>query len=209
MPIYRTARECLAAIELNYRALQSYQDIGAVRPIGAPQRISCWFETQFVRPQQFRFQFISPHPYRPLHHIQTKYIVGGDDSTAYFYRKDHEAKPIVEIEENLEMAVAGATGISLGSAHTIGNLLLDCVEGFSLAMLKRPRFRKSRILNGIYCHRISGQHPRGGCIVIWFGAHDLIVRKLVHHRFKHEEVRFSIRTNLPIPSETFHAPKAI
>jgi hypothetical protein len=41
----------------------------------------------------------------------------------------------VELEESLKLAVAGATGISGGSAHTIARLLLPEIGGFSLSKL--------------------------------------------------------------------------
>lgn len=65
-----------------------------------------------------------------------------------------------DIERDLGLAVAGAIGISKGSAHTFSNLLLECVGGFSLAMLNRPRFRRSRVFQGEHCSRITGIHPR-------------------------------------------------
>ena len=207
MPTYRSAREFIAAVAAKYRALTTYADVGVVRPIGAYEPLSCWFETQFARPQQqFRFQFIRPHPYRRLRHRLTKYIAGSDGSVSYFYMEERGSRPTVESEESLEMAVAGATGISQGTAHTIGELLLECVGGFSYSMLNRLRFRSHRTFDGVLCHRVAGRHPRGGRVVIWVGASDLLVRKVVKHRFGHEEVRFDIRADVPVASEVFRVP---
>lgn len=206
MPTFRSARDCLASVSAHYQTLPSYQDVGVVRRIGTTEPLSCWFETRFLRPTQFRFQFIRPHPYRKLRHLLTKYIAGCDGSVAYSYTEQQGAKPTVEIEENLAMAVAGATGISLGSAHTIGDLLLDCLGGFSLTRLERPRFRRSRGFDGVVCYRISGRHPYGGRVQIWIGVHDLLIRKLIHYRFRHEEVRFKIEVGALVSQELFRVP---
>lgn len=206
MPTYRSARDCLSSVAARYRSLRSYSDAGVVRPVGAFPPFSCWFETQFARPQQFRFQFIRPHPYRRLRHVLTKYIAGSDGSVAYFYTEQRGSKPITESEESLEMAVASATGISQGAAHTVSELLLECVGGFPLIALDRLRFCRTRSFDGVPCYRISGRHPRGGRVVIWVGIPDLLIRKVVKHRFRQEEVRFNIRVDEPIAAEVFRVP---
>lgn len=189
---YNNARECLAAIATRYQALESYTDDGFVRPFGSSGPNRCWFKTQFRRPGLFRFQFATPHPYTPLRHIVTKTVIGSDGTTAFFSTQRHDSAPRTEIEDSLELAVAGATGISMGTAHTIGSLLLDCVGGFALPMLNRPRFRRSRQLDGQHCGRITAIHPRGGRVTVWFGTSDLLLRKLVWHRTNREEVRKNI-----------------
>nr|WP_143028984.1 hypothetical protein [Massilia sp. PDC64] len=206
MPTYNNARECIAAIAARYRMLDSYADEGYVRREGSTRPDECWFETQFSRPGLFRFQFSRPHPYPPLRHLVTKVVIGSDGTTAYF-RVEHDGSVRRnDIEENLGLAVAGATGISKGTAHTIGNLLLECVGGFSLSMLNRPRFRRSREFHGDYCGRITGIHPGGGRVTLWFGASDLLLRKIVRHRTRSEEVRKNIRTDQSIDQAVFHMP---
>ncbi len=209
MPTYCSASECISSVAERYRAIQSYSDVGIVRLIGKLNLPSCWFETHFVRPQQFRCQFIRPHPYRPLRHLQTKYIVGSDGAASYLYTQPPGSKSIFEAEEDLRIAVAGATGISSGAAHTVSELLLECVGGFSLTMLNRLHFRRARSLDGVLCHRISGRHPRGGRVVIWIGVNDLLIRKIVKHYLRHEEVRFNILANTNISLETFRVPNSV
>jgi hypothetical protein len=206
MPTYNNARECIAAIIARYRVLDSYADEGYVRPSGSTGPNECWFDTQFSRPSLFRFQFSRPHPYPPLRHLVTKVVVGSDGTTAYS-RIEHDGLVRKnDIEQNLGLAVVGATGISRGAAHTIGNLLLECVGGFSLSMLNRPRFRRSRGFLGEHCGRITGIHPRGGRITVWFGTSDLLVRKIVRHRTKNEEVRENIRIGQSMDQAVFRVP---
>lgn len=206
MPTYNNARECIAAIAARYRMLDSYADEGHVRREGSTGPDECWFETQFSRPGLFRFQFSRPHPYPPLRHLVTTTVIGSDGTTAYCHVEHDGSVRLNAIEDNLGLAVAGATGISRGAAHTIGNLLLDCVGGLSLSMLHRPRFRRSREFNGEYCGRITGIHPGCGRVTLWFGASDLLLRKIVRHRIGSEEVRKNIRTGQPIDRAVFRMP---
>lgn len=207
MATYRNAREFLAAVTARYRALASYSDVGVVRPIWKLEPLSCWFETHYESPSRFRFQFIRPHPYRKLRHLLTKYIAGSDGTAAYFVTEERGQLPVVETQVSLGMAVAGATGISQGTAHTVGSLLLECVGGFSFSMLQRPRFRSTRNFDGVACYRVSGVFPPIGRFTLWVGTQDLLLRKVVNHRHRNEEIRFIIEVNQPINSEVFCVPK--
>lgn len=206
MQIYKNARECIGAIAARYRMLDSYTDEGYVRTSGPTRPHKVWFETQFSRPSLFRFQFSRPHPYPPLRHLVTKVVIGSDGTTAYFCMERDGSVRRTDVERDLGLAVAGATGISSGAAHTIGNLLLECVGGFSLSMLNRPRFRRSRVFRGEHCSRITGIHPRGGRFTLWFGTSDLLLRKIVSHRIKSEEVRQNIRINQSIDQAVYGVP---
>ena len=208
MATYRNARNFLETASAKYRALRSYSDVGVVRPLSAPEPLSCWFETDYEAPGKFRFQFIRPHPYPKLRNCLTKYIAGSDGTQAYFYTEERGSKPIVELEPSLELAVAGATGISEGTAHTIGRLLLDRVGGFSLTMLTHLRFRTCREFDGVLCRRVSGLHGSWGRVTLWFDYNDLLLRKLDHHRARREEVRFKIRVNAPLSPERFNVPSS-
>lgn len=208
MPTYKNARACLSAIATRYQVLDSYSDEGYVHPYGSTGPDDCWFETQFSRPGLFRFQFATPHPYPPLRHRVTRTVIGSDGTTPYFSITYPGAAATTDVEPSLELAVAGATGISYGTAHTIGKLLLEGVGGFSLSMLIRPRFRRSREFAGEHCGRITGMHPRGGRVTVWFGTTDLLIRKIVQHTFKREEVRTNIRIDQPLDLAVFRVPRA-
>jgi hypothetical protein len=208
MPTYQNARKCLSAIAARYRLLESYVDEGFVRPYGSSGPKNCWFDTQFSRPGCFRFQFSTPHPYPPLRHLVTRTVIGSDGTTPYFSTEYPGAVPKTDIEASLALAVAGATGISRGTAHTIGNLLLESVGGVSPLIMNRPRFRRSRVFEGEHCGRITGIHPRGGRITVWFGTSDLLLRKVVNHTFRREEVRKNIRIDQSPDQAAFRLPIA-
>lgn len=207
MALFRNAREFVIAAVARYRELSSYSDVGVVRSGHRTLPPSCWFETDFQRPGAFRFQFIRPHAHRRLRfHRLTKYIAGSDGTSPYFYAEERGHKPLIERESSLELAVAGATGISQGAAHTIGALLLPTVGGFELTMLRKLRFRTSRPLDGVMCTVVSGLHPwGGGRYTAWFGT-DLLLRLLIRHRSCEEEVRFNIRVDEEVPCARLRMP---
>ncbi|MGV7207509.1 hypothetical protein ACLB1G_06610 [Oxalobacteraceae bacterium A2-2] len=73
------------------------------------------------------------------------------------------------------------TGIARGVADTIDTLLFRVAGGFQLATLQRLRFRRLRVVDGVLCRAVSGLHPHGGRITAWFGADDLLLRRLQRH----------------------------
>ena len=208
MSLFRSAREALAAVLKRYRGLHSYADEGFVRALGAGAEKTCWFETIFKQPEQFRFEFARPHPYPPLRHIVTTSVIGTNELGAYFASHRTRTGQSIEAVASLELAVAMATGVSCGAANTIGSLLLASVGGLWLQELRRPRFRANRLFEGRPCSVISALHPMGGRITFWFGREDLLLRRVVSHRERSEEVRLSIRANTEIADATFRAPSA-
>lgn len=208
MAMYRSARECLSAVAAHYATLRSYSDEGIVRRRARNAAPDCWFNTRFAH-GKFRFQFTTPHPYRKLRHVLSECVVGTDGVTPYFWSRHYSGAPMLDREERIEMVVAGATGISRGSAHTIGALLLKDVGGFSTFRdLRRPRFRQMQDWDGVPCYRISGLHPFGHRYTLWIGQHDLLLRRILRHeRSNREELRRNIRINEPIPEDTFAVPQ--
>ena len=57
------------------------------------------------------------------------------------------------------MAIAGATGISSGSAHNIGQLLIEEVGGASFSGLEKLSPERDEIVEGVRCKSIHGNVP--------------------------------------------------
>jgi outer membrane lipoprotein-sorting protein len=137
-----------------YESCKSYRDSGAVKTVytsaegpGHTQEQS--FKTAFVRPDRFRFEFTEESP-----RGQKRYIVwtDGDEAATWW-----DIRPGIEREESLGMALAGATGVSSGSAHTIPRLLLpDEVGGRALAELRQAERIENGQMYGRTCFRIRG-----------------------------------------------------
>ena len=120
MSIYPNARAYLQAVYERYRSLQGYCDTGVSRSLGRRYPRICKFETKYQHPNLFRFAFESPHPNKRRQHLSTKCVVGHDGTAPYFFSQHYSGPANLEHEESLDIAVAGATGISSGTAHTIG-----------------------------------------------------------------------------------------
>jgi hypothetical protein len=208
MPLFRNARACLEAIVARYAAFESYSDVGVVEDVSKLRRPSCWFNTQFESPSLYRFEFVTAHPFWPLHHIRTRTVLGSDGERNYYFRKSARSASTIELADSLLSVVSRAAGVSQGTATTIGKLLLPDLQRFSLAALRRPRFRANRTIDGMECLSISGIWPGRGRFTLWVGKHDLLLRRLLCHEFHLAETRSQIEINQAIPKAAFHAPLA-
>lgn len=208
-----TAQELLRDVVARYAAMSSYTDSGVVRQwfkaSDAPRETQ--FSTSFRRPAFFRFEFSSPHPFPPLRHIITKHVVGSDGKTAYSLTKEHEGTPRLETEESLSMAVAGATGISVGAAHTIGRLLFHEVGGVSLLDLTDPRFNEETEIDGLSCYSVIARHPKGPELELWIETDTLVLRKFIkgYGEVPTEELRHNIRVDEQVDLSVFGIPGEI
>ena len=204
------AREILQAVIARYARLSSYQDRGVVRtqcPDGdSPLELT--FETLYSAPNLFRFAFVSPHPYPPLRHITTRLVAGSDGVTAYLRMQGHEAAAHLMILPNIELAVAGATGVSSGSAHTVARLLLPDVGGFALSDLEELALVGETQVEGHLCYRITGNHPRGATHEICIEQNSLLLRSLTKTTANRPsaEIRRDIRIDERLEPERFRAP---
>jgi hypothetical protein len=203
------AREVLHAMIARYASLSSYSDTGIVTTKFATSGVvhRRWFSTLYQKPSLFRFTFYSPHPYPQLGHLVTQHVVGFDGAEGYsLTRRPNDAQPL-RSSTSLESAIAGATGISSGSVHTIGRLLLPQVGGLSILDLLNPRFNDETIFDGTVCHSISAQNPKGGAREFWIEKDALLLRKVIGLRetVRSEEVRENICVNEVLEHKLFAA----
>jgi hypothetical protein len=122
-----SAKQIMSALKREYEKCNSYTDTGLVKTIffrADNKRISeTPFSTDFIRAKKFRFEFASKHPL-PFAKLNRTIIVRSDGSVKQWQNHDlGEDKKGIHKEESLGMAIAGATGISGGSAYTIPSLL--------------------------------------------------------------------------------------
>lgn len=187
-------RALIARVIARYRSLRSYSDRGIVRDVSV-SRDAVQFSTAYRRPTRFRFEFESPHPYRPLRHKAARCQIGLDGAAPYFWSLSYDGEEKLERDEPFELVVAGATGISRGSAHTIAALLFPAVGGLEFFHLKSLRPCRGRVVDGIPCLGVSGKHPTGGRIEAFFGRRDLLLRRVDYRRFKQSQIRRMVRTS--------------
>jgi hypothetical protein len=189
MPLLLSAAKTVRRVLDVNAKLRAYADHGFVRELFEGRRVAVTFATSFRYPRSFRFDFQSPHPYKPLRSSASRASIGNDKIGPYFWSSHFGDLPTIEDEENLLMAVAGATGISRGSAHTIATLLLPETGPGTLNRLRRLRKLPSSTLRGTYCLGVVGRHPAGGQVQVYVGANDFLVRKVVHRHLQHIELR--------------------
>jgi hypothetical protein len=147
--------QILAALAEVYATCTSYRDTGVVNtrfinPAGGGHTTTRPFETAFVRPDRFRFEYRSRHFEEDN---WDRHIVWADDGDV---RTWWDVTPGVKVPESLGLALAGATGVSGGSAHTVPALLLPNLVGG-----RRPTDSVEVVslgdapLGGVACYRLS------------------------------------------------------
>ena len=202
-------KKLLADVVKSYAAMSSYQDEGNVTShVGDDSSYKIAFTNLYKSPALFRFRFAVPHPYPPLHDIVTNYDVGFDGAAGYFVLKRPEKPATAVPVQNLNLALARATGVSLGAAHTLSRLLVREVSGVSMLDLVNPQIGEDTTLDGTACYSLSAQHPRGGEWGLWIAMDTLLVRKLrVYSAGQNsaysEEVHEHVRVNQPIDDGQF------
>jgi hypothetical protein len=202
-----SAPELLKAMVDSYRNLRSYIDTGVVTSRmgnGVVHRRT--FSTLFQAPKFFRFTFFSPHPFPSLNHLVTHNVIGCDGTDGYLLTRTPEESGFKKLIVSLDLAIARATGISSGSAHTIGRLLLPEVSGRSVVDLIDPTYKDDTELDGIRCFVVAALIRTTGERELWIESDSLRLRKVVIWRDKKlvsEELRENIRVNEPVETHFF------
>lgn len=203
-----------------YATCRSYQDSGVVQinvkgvPIGNPMS----FKTRFLRPDHFRFEWTqtwNEPKFKADGTFTTRRVSGTSliwctpagvrefyDSTVSL--EGGTIKPV----ENLDLAVAGATGVSLGAAQTIPSLLTTRIHAFRLTELQTLSLLPEAKFAGVACHHITGRRIKPPCnYELWIGKSDLLLRKIrwsvANPADTVEESHRDIRINADIPMKAF------
>jgi hypothetical protein len=165
-----TAQQILDKMATAYATCKSYRDSGVVTNFFNPQHIDIKpFRTAFVRPDQFRFEYDEGTPEKP-YIVWTK----GDEVRTWWY-----IKPGVERQPSLELGIAGATGVSGGSAHTIPNLLLsDRIGGRSIASLTDLTRLPDEAIDDTPCFKLQGKFADRPT-TLWLEKGTCLIRLIV------------------------------
>ncbi len=174
-----TAQQILDKMAAAYATCKSYRDSGVVtndfgpRPgSGAtyPRHVDVKpFRTAFVRPDLFRFEYDNPTP-------EKSYIIWakrGDVRTWWY------VKPGVEKQPSLGEAVAGATGVSSGSAHIIPSLLLpDRIGGRKLTAMTDLKRLPDEVVEQTLCFKLEGKYVNRPT-TLWLEKADFLLVRMV------------------------------
>ena len=162
-----------------YLAMQTYQDHGR-----SSQTLKFYpedddaaivvvdFSTLFKRPRKFKFDWTTTRDFGDGLDVE-KNAIWSDGSKVWSWSSS-ELMP--EPEENVNMAVAGATGISQGMAHEIFRLLTNEVTGFRFDQLKHLKIVGTEKVAGIECAIVHGYQYQNE-VKLWIGQEDHLIRK--------------------------------
>lgn len=196
--------EILKAMSKKYASITSYQSEGVVETVADnPMRTRSRdvdFKLYFSRPNKLRFEWVA----NSIASVGQRNLVWSDGGPTFSLYSFAPEK--VETRESLERGLAGAAGISLGSAVTIPKLLLTEISGFSLRSLRKVRLKGTEKFEGHDCYVLEGYHPDGERWQLWLGRRDLSLRKLSVKLFTgelQEEIHRNIKVNVVIPPETY------
>lgn len=203
------ARKFLLRTLDTYLGLESYQDDGYVTTTdqtGTQVGGQTTFNTAFVSPKLFRFAFVVPHPYEPLAHVLTKSVCGYDGAQAYTATRFTNTPPQIRLEESMEMAIGGATGVSSMSASNIASLLGLIDRQHALRSLTDVTFADDAPVDGVRCVQLRGV-VLGVGLTFNFSIEPStqIVRKIVTNFLEYTtiEIRRRIRLNESILASRF------
>jgi len=183
-----------------YASCSSYRDTGVAVTLLGSMTMTTAFKTAFVRPDRFRFEY----------HQRPSRLLPGSRMIVWKERADVRVwwtvGGKVEAKESLDLALAGATGVSSGTAHTIPRLLMPrVVSGLSLAELRGLSIVGEGNVAGDVCVRIRGQHPRssGTWYTLWIEKGRHLIRKLEDQ----EEVKGATGMKLRTTCTTIYSPE--
>jgi hypothetical protein len=170
-----TAQQILDRVAKTYATCKTYRDTGIVKSrfIGPDVNFEVEkpFTTAFVRPDRLRFE------YKEIRRDgrEYRYIVwrSGEEIRSWW-----DVAPGVKKPDSLAVALAEATGVSGGSAHTVPALLLPKeIPGWRLTDMTEAK----RIGDDKYgksdCFRVEGktaEYP----VTLWIDKETFLVRKI-------------------------------
>lgn len=192
-----TAQAIVAKMGAQYAQASSYQDTGVVMEGDSKEPILN-FKTHFVRPQLFRFEWTKRNA------PERVYVIWNDGQQAYSYYSWRD--PMVEKEQDVGFAIAGATGISNGAAHTIPSLLMPDVGGTLLTELTNLFLVEEQRFEGEDCFVVKGADRDNSPVEMWISKRDFLLRQ-IKQRYDDGtftwDIRREVKLNGPIAPETF------
>lgn len=183
----QTLETLLERIRQVYAGAKTYRDTGVVtttffKPDGAVMMTAKKpFSTAFVRPNRFRFEYSET---RRGDERPSRYLIARDDTGKV--QRWWDVQPGVQEGGNLFMALAGATGVSDGSANTVPSLLLtDQRHGGNWTQLKGLERLDDAETAGRRCHRVKRTIPaipntpaKGSIFTYWVDAETFLLRRI-------------------------------
>ena len=174
-----TAEKIMAQVKQTYAQCKSYRDSGVVTTTfiesSGTRTVKKPFTTAFIRPDRFRFEF------REKDHSYIIMSKGNEVKTWW------DIQPVIQKGKSLGMAIAAATGVSGGSAHTVPNLLMaEVIGGRIIADVAETKRLDDGKASGRDCYRIQGLSRDGTSpSILWIEKGSFLLRKIdEQHKFE-------------------------
>ncbi len=152
-----SAKDILNNVSSKYSLLKSYKDTGIVKT----SLYTINFQTYFVRPALFLFKWVqhanvySPKTLKKELYSKHYAIWSNNTGTYSHYRYKSDSSDGIEKEKDIGMAIAGATGVSNGSAHKVPRLLMNDIGGRLITNLINLELLKDENILGIVWFHIK------------------------------------------------------
>src|SRR5882724_2210339 len=163
------ASTLVPSIESRYGACSSYRDTGAVTWNSSDgRRHSIEFETFFLRPGSFRFDFIRHHPSAPPGTAGTHFSIQSNGKRSRF-RSTGPLKTREKDAGSLGLAVAAGTGISRGASLWAHQLFFpdNSPANSRLLDIVRELEPEQKLADGTVCHVLRGVGESLGAVEVW------------------------------------------
>ncbi len=185
-----TPQQIAKAAQAAYAALSSYSDSGTVVTIGGGTTTTTTFNTRLQRPNFYRVDWSQVGGF-----YNSKGLVWSDGTGNFLIRgaADKADQEPSEKMENMQMALAGATGISSGAASTIPGSFFHQNWGDPLKVAASDKIKAKKendqVVAGTDCQVISytlepmkipgGQGNTGKTSTrLWIGKQDHLIHQL-------------------------------
>ena len=178
------AHKILEGIANTYHTCRSYSDRGRLRTSSNGEVAIIEFKTSFASPRLFKFEWTEEN--------QKRFLIGSDGNHIFEQYDFDECKTLPV--ENLELAIAGATGISYGAAWIIPSLLMPELgaERQTLLRLKDLVLLDDEDLFGSQCYVLKGSLNPSDETTVWVTQKEFRVRRV---REKYETTPAQYRQN--------------
>jgi len=170
-----TAQQVLERMAKAYANCKSYRDSGVVKTVfieaNGQRTVEKPFTTAFVRPDRFRFEYKERSP----DGRESRYLVWrqGKDVQTWW-----DVTPGIKKADSLGLALAGATGVSGSSAHTVPSLLLPQeVGGRRLTDMTEVKRIEDAKLGEADCFRLQGMYASNP-MTLWIDKKTYLVRRV-------------------------------
>jgi outer membrane lipoprotein-sorting protein len=197
-----TPKEILDKMVSVYATCSSYSDKGESKAVFSDTgRVTLKpFATAFIRPSKFRFEF------EDQGRTPTQYVVWQDGASIKSW---WTIEPEVRSFESLDFALAGATGVSGGSAMQVPSMLFgDLGDTHRIQKLTQLVLVGAEAIGGKAAYKIDGTDFRDHKVTIWIDKKTFLllrtsqVDKLPNAVEATETISYQPEINTAIPADS-------